>query len=414
MYAPPALGSQPYDATGDPMRTVSRHTAFYDLLDALKRPGCAICTLVTRTCWRYLDSLAYENVNDRDVRAKLREAHGFCNRHAWYFVETVREVFGAAIIYRDVLHKIQASAAAGPTRGIPQPAGQCPACLAERESGDYALQTLAEAIDEPDLRSALDRSDGLCAPHLLRAMRALRPALRPKVLEATLTRWSHRDDAHDLRWCAAGAPGLFSADASTLAGTSAARRAVDSPAAPDPFTCPACVALRKDLGEMRSWMPLDDGVRGICNVHAWTAQGADCATVYRRQLSMMSERARALSVAPADDWFRQAMRGLGLSQPEPDPPPTISCFVCAYQAAAEAGLCSRASAPLCVPHLRRAVAEHGVAAIEAQEPIWRELDKLLGEYLRKEDYRFRGEPRGIEQKSPRWIVALIAGSPGIR
>ncbi len=161
-------------------------------------------------------------------------------------------------------------------------------------------------------------------------------------------------------------------------------------------------------------MPLDDGASGLCNVHAWTIQGADCATVYRRQIATISERVSVLSVAPVDDWFRQAMRGLGLSLPEPDPPPAISCFVCAYQAAVEAALCSRALAPLCVPHLRRAVAQQGVASVEAQKPIWRELDKLLGEYLRKEDYRFRGEPRGIEQKSPRWIVALIAGSPGIR
>jgi hypothetical protein len=72
------------------------------------------------------------------------------------------------------------------------------------------------------------------------------------------------------------------------------------------------------------------------------------------------------------------------------------------------------AAPLCLPHLRRAIAARGVAAIAPVRPTWRQLDQLLGEFIRKEDYRFRREPRGLEQHSPRWTIALIAGAPGIR
>src|SRR5579884_122891 len=107
------------------MRTVYRHSAFYDVLEALEKPGCAVCTLVARTRWRYLDSLAYENVNDPGLRAKLRESFGFCNRHAWYFVETIREVFGAAIIYRDILHTLQALTIGRPRAGALDPSGVC-------------------------------------------------------------------------------------------------------------------------------------------------------------------------------------------------------------------------------------------------------------------------------------------------
>jgi hypothetical protein len=395
------------------MRTVSRHTTFYDLLDALAKPGCAVCTLVSRTRWRYLDSLAYENVNDPGVRARLRGALGFCNRHAWYFVDVIREVFGTAIIYRDILHTIQA-ATASPARGIPEPSSPCPACAAEDESGDYAIHTLAEAIDEPEMRSAVAGSDGLCGPHLLRAMRLLRPALRPKVLETTLTRWQERDAAPGLRARATGAPGLFSTDHSALVAPVGTGSSVRPAKTSDAFTCPVCVALRGELGRFQSWTPLDDGVGGLCNVHAWMPQGNDCEAVYRRQIATIGERASSLSSAPAGDWLRNAMRNLGLGQPEPDPLPAISCFVCAYQAASEAVLCGQADAPLCIPHLRRALTTRGIGPLEALQPIWRELDVLLGEYLRKEDYRFRGEPRGIEQKSPRWVVALIAGAVGIR
>ncbi|HVA90089.1 MAG TPA: hypothetical protein VNL71_09620, partial [Chloroflexota bacterium] len=163
------------------MRTISRHSTFYDLLDALGKPGCAVCAIVARTRWRYLDSLAYENVNDPGVRANLRESFGFCTRHAWYFVDTVHEVFGAAIIYRDLLHTVQGLTAGASSRGVLDPSAPCPACLAEWTSAEFAITALAEAIDESDFRAALDRSDGLCGPHLLRAMTVGRPGARQKL-----------------------------------------------------------------------------------------------------------------------------------------------------------------------------------------------------------------------------------------
>lgn len=398
------------------MRTISRHSTFYDLLDSLAKSGCAVCAIVARTRWRYLDSLAYENVNDPGVRAKLRESFGFCTRHAWYFVDTVREVFGAAIIYRDLLHTVQGLTAGTLTRDVLNPSAPCPACLAELHSAEFALATLAEAIDEPDLRAALDRSAGLCGPHLLRAMAVVRPGARQKVLDAVLETWRRDpDDPGRLRWRATGGQGNFATDLASLDASSPAPHPSVTVARAEPFTCPVCVAARLDLGRLPSWDSLDDGVGGLCNVHGWAPEGIDWLDPHRRQVRAMGTQARDLVGTPGDVWLRQAIRGLGFGSPRTQPtPPPLRCLVCAHQAALEASLCESTVRPLCLPHLRRAVSIQGIGAVEAVKPTWRELDRLLGEYLRKEDYRFRGEPRGTEQQSPRWAVALLAGAPEIR
>src|SRR5207302_963646 len=63
--------------------------------------------LATRSVSRYLDILSYENVNDVDLRATIREGIGLCNRHAWQFIDGTRTPLGTAIIYRDLIRTLQ-------------------------------------------------------------------------------------------------------------------------------------------------------------------------------------------------------------------------------------------------------------------------------------------------------------------
>src|SRR6187455_2433093 len=90
----------------------------YELRDALAQPGCPICFLALRSVGRYLESLAYDRVNDVAVRAALHTARGFCNPHAYRWLREARNVLGTALIYRDV---IRAAAAALPARAPRQP-----------------------------------------------------------------------------------------------------------------------------------------------------------------------------------------------------------------------------------------------------------------------------------------------------
>lgn len=398
------------------MRTISRHSAFYDVLDALRKPGCAVCTLVARTRWRYLDGLAYEGVNDREIRAKIRAALGFCNRHAWYFVETVREVFGAAIIYRDILHTIQAATTSGDGLAGLESRGPCPACVAEHQSAADTLLVLSEALGEPELRDAFESSEGLCGPHLLQAMALIRPGARPGLLAANEEIWRHQGEKGTRgRWGATGAAGLFATDDRALAGGPAGKPVRVAPSPDGPYRCPVCAATPAELGRLTSWTSLDDGSGGLCNTHAWMSAGVGCQEIYQRQLSAIEKAVEGMAEGIGKSWLDQAKRALGRGKRRTEQIPSpLRCVACTYQAALEAALCQTPAQPLCVPHLRRAMQLQGPLPLAEVRPVWRELDELLGDYLHKEDYRFRDEPRGIEQKSPRWIVALISGAAGIR
>jgi hypothetical protein len=84
-------------------------------------------------------------------------------------------------------------------------------------------------------------------------------------------------------------------------------------------------------------------------------------------------------------------------------------FLAAYQA----------SDGLCLSHFRRALAEARrdeqlTALVQTQLVAWRALHADLTEYIRLQDYRFRDEPRGDEQRAPARAIDAVAGAKGRR
>jgi hypothetical protein len=168
---------------------MSRHSTFFELLEALERPGCALCSLTRESVRQYLHSLSYEQVNDVDLRAKLR-ASGLCQRHAWLFLEEGGNRLGVAIVYRDLLahalRELESSRASG--RGLARRLGSllaagratepakhrvaqpCLACGIETDAEWRYRSTLLDHLGEADLRQRLRTSAGLCLPHLGRGL----------------------------------------------------------------------------------------------------------------------------------------------------------------------------------------------------------------------------------------------------
>jgi len=69
---------------------------------------------------------------------------------------------------------------------------------------------------------------------------------------------------------------------------------------------------------------------------------------------------------------------------------------------------------LCLPHFRQALAQVRdevvfEALINAQRAIWERLAADLGEFIRKNDYRFRDEPLGEEGDAWLRAIAALAG-----
>ena len=145
-----------------------RDAAAFEVLEALREPGCAVCRLALRSVARLLQTISYEQVNDPALRAELRKSRGFCNQHAHQWLRESRSVLGTALIYRDLISAtLRDLDERAPPRGKPP---VCVACRAQRDAETRYVETLvATAAHES---AALDASsDAICRRHTMAAMR---------------------------------------------------------------------------------------------------------------------------------------------------------------------------------------------------------------------------------------------------
>ncbi len=156
--------------------------------EALDQGGCAVCRLALRSVGRWLKSVAYEQVNDVELRDRLRAARGFCNLHAHRWLREVGSVLGTAIVYQDLLttalqeldgENVQRGQRWRAMLGGSGPSEACPACVAQSEAEErYLTALLATVAAEP---AVVDGTEGLCVRHTRAARRRGGPGAEPLV-----------------------------------------------------------------------------------------------------------------------------------------------------------------------------------------------------------------------------------------
>lgn len=431
-----------------------KHQTYFELRDGLARPGCVVCRLAARSVRRYLEALSFESVNDHGLRAQLRQARGFCNLHAWQLLDDVRDPFGAGIIYRDVLNHCAGLVEAGRVDAL-APERPCPGCVARDEAAARYVDVLGEHLREAAFAESVEAAGALCWRHFALAVARGGPGVRRlaaielRVLrgEAPAPAAALRSSARpvpgiragnaaprpapdevvvdDLVARAVGLPGVVGTvldrlDARDWGGGPLADAGAVDPAAED--ECAACgvgrAAAAAAIGRLGGAPP---GPLELCAPHAWRAVHHAGAHAVRARLvplldhlaerveAAREELARAMPLAlgpfeiatPAARRARvELARRLGPGQ---------GCAVCAAQVAAEEN--APPSARLCRAHILT-----WPAAVPSREEVsvWRGIVADLDEYIRKNDYRFRDEPRGEEQRSPWRAVAMVAGGRGLR
>ena len=221
--------------------------------------------------------------------------------------------------------------------------------------------------------------------------------------------------------------------------------------------CPLCrlaqQSVRRFLDHLLYENVNDPGVRsevrqarGFCNLHAWqlyAERDALGAAILHRDV--LQEVLRQLPDQPAigaprsfwqrlQDLFRPAGVGAHVVGLPARLAPHRLCPACRVRRNAEeiygqTLLANLADAEfrrdllhsdgLCLPHLRLLLemtdragpATRELLAVERQ--ACERLVEELGEFIRKQDYRFRAEPIGAEGNS--WIraIALVSGRPGV-
>jgi hypothetical protein len=230
--ANPLNSSQSTNSSGSHERPdpgLSDHTA-HELIRAMhEHPGCPICYLTERAVSSYLDWTSYESVNDPQIRERLRSSLGYCAAHGQEWLGR-KDALGTAIIYNDVLARLQAILeASGPRKtgsdnrvrspgggGLVEklqtlfgngmagtqagraladaldPTEPCPACRYTLDFEKRTRASCAEGFANQDFMAAYDRHEmGLCLPHFRQVLRLVgQSALVRALAQSQKTKWA--------------------------------------------------------------------------------------------------------------------------------------------------------------------------------------------------------------------------------
>lgn len=142
-------------------------------VEACSQPGCPICRIEHDTVLRYIGGLFYEQVNDYNLRDRLRSSLGFCREHAYVAVDELPgNALGIAIVYQDLvkyaLHHVN------DPKGVSAPQRKCPACEQRDLNMMRTFSELSKHIDDEAMTAALKKSNGLCLFHMRHALKHMR------------------------------------------------------------------------------------------------------------------------------------------------------------------------------------------------------------------------------------------------
>ncbi|MGC1375177.1 MAG: DUF6062 family protein [Anaerolineales bacterium] len=101
--------------------------AYIAFVEACNQPGCPLCRIEHDAVLKYIAGLFHEQVNDFNLRDRLRDSLGFCPIHAYFVVDELPgNALGIAILYQDLI-KFAMHHLNDP-QGLASPKRRCPAC----------------------------------------------------------------------------------------------------------------------------------------------------------------------------------------------------------------------------------------------------------------------------------------------
>ena len=191
----------------------------YNLLEACRQTGCPVCRSEQRSIERYINNLFYESVNDVTTRERLRASLGFCREHTHLILDKrLGNALGFAIIYQDLITNIlrgfEKDAATPNSRRLPAllkqvpeqvsasvqrvlcaltPHKHCMVCQQQEKTIHLIVSALVEGLTELPMAEAIRSSDGLCIPHLKKALESIRDQSTVELLLSV-----HRDKLESL------------------------------------------------------------------------------------------------------------------------------------------------------------------------------------------------------------------------
>jgi hypothetical protein len=199
--------------------TLTPHS-YFDLVEMLPQPGCAICNLLLPLAERQLQSLLYDGATDPGIHQAIRARRGLCSTHAEQVTHYLGNAQTITIFYHAAVDEVVrllgempdevppvtarrriATLLGGNHPGVGlagslAPAAPCLVCHALDSAESLYAEVMATQLDDPRLSEAYQQSQGLCLPHLQRVLSlAADPAIIAALIATQRRLWAQlRDD----------------------------------------------------------------------------------------------------------------------------------------------------------------------------------------------------------------------------
>jgi hypothetical protein len=156
--------------------SLDKHTAYYNLLDALPQPGCALCRLGHRVEVNYIENVLYSKTTAISTRAEWREARGLCLTHAKQ-LNQIGHALGVSLFYQDITQTVKALIEGVSPQQAVRPRGkrrllerlvprvECPACAYRATLEAVYVETLLDHLTDAEFVTRLRDADPLCLAH---------------------------------------------------------------------------------------------------------------------------------------------------------------------------------------------------------------------------------------------------------
>lgn len=173
---------------------------YFDLLEAMREPGCPVCRLLKRDIERHLGAILYEFVLDHSVSGRFRESRGLCSEHGYLLTER-GNALGIATLYHAVIYDLLADTERTPIRAPRlfggdranasqlEPKAPCSVCVYRDETAARLLALIPVHIHENEFRQTYSASSGLCLPHVTELVKAAAPTVAQQFMALQRPIW---------------------------------------------------------------------------------------------------------------------------------------------------------------------------------------------------------------------------------
>lgn len=178
--------------------SLDKHTAYFNLLDALPQSGCALCRLGHEVEVKYIENVLYSKTTSINTRAEWRQARGLCLTHAGQ-LDRIGHALGVSLIYQDITLTLkELLKQASPQQAIRRrgkrhlsemlaPREKCPACAYRATLEAVYIETLLDHLGDPEFVARFRKASPLCVTHFRHAIEAVSDAELFQVLRDVQT-----------------------------------------------------------------------------------------------------------------------------------------------------------------------------------------------------------------------------------